>query len=385
MSLNIGYTTMTGDLLHEGHIKFLQTSKSLCDTLIVGLTTDCLAAKQKRKTWSPFSQRYAVISALRCVDIVVEHNGQSKSSAHSSLNFTSLFIGDDYVGSDEYMEFKEKHPEVKIYFIPRTSGVSSSDIISGFEDRMIEKMSVKNKSIGGSVIEVELDRGYSIIIKQVCIGNKEGTSTVGADSYGIAIPPPRNWKVGKNGKNKYPMISGVNGYREINIHEKTKRYEWDPFIKSKRVYMATDSTIAHDRMGKIASAQYERQHPSEIYWLYQRNAGPTLAHFMKNLSNDEKNNNIEQCKVVFAEICKTIRTQITQLNNLGIVHGDLHPGNICIDENKVVSFIDFGWCLCASFDLEPDELSYLESCLLSDFDWNHFINSLCSFELNIYV
>ena len=36
----IGYTTGVFDLFHIGHLKILQNARSLCDKLIVGVTTD---------------------------------------------------------------------------------------------------------------------------------------------------------------------------------------------------------------------------------------------------------------------------------------------------------------------------------------------------------
>lgn len=38
----IGYMTMTGNLLHKGHLNLLRTASLLCDILIIGLTTDLL-------------------------------------------------------------------------------------------------------------------------------------------------------------------------------------------------------------------------------------------------------------------------------------------------------------------------------------------------------
>ena len=45
----VGYADMVGDLLHCGHIRFLQQCKSYCDYLVVGIDNDVNASENKRK------------------------------------------------------------------------------------------------------------------------------------------------------------------------------------------------------------------------------------------------------------------------------------------------------------------------------------------------
>jgi glycerol-3-phosphate cytidylyltransferase len=378
--MNIGYTTMTGDLLHKGHINFLQTARGLCDYLIVGLTTDELATKQKRVTWIPYNQRKAVISSLKYVDSVVEHTGQSKSEAMTMLNFKSLFIGDDYIGSEEYTTFQQSHPEILVYYLPRTSGVSSSSLIRMFENRIYDNMNIITYGIGGPMIRIKLDNNI-VIIKHILLGYRESKSYDGSDSYGIAYPPPRNWKNDTNA-NTFPMISGVNGYREITIHELICDFRWNPFIKVVLVHSASHDSVSNLHVNNIDAMQYERSHPSKTYWLYQTYCGETLLEYMRRL---ESQNDYDHCKNQFMKICMTIKLYIQELNTIGVIHGDLHANNICINADDQVSFIDFGWCMSRSFQMKEDERLYLEDCLANDFDWIHFINSLHIFDLRRYL
>ena len=60
------------DLLHVGHVRYLEDAKSRGDTLIVALNTDetVRAAKGPGRPLVPLSERAELLSALRCVDFV---------------------------------------------------------------------------------------------------------------------------------------------------------------------------------------------------------------------------------------------------------------------------------------------------------------------------
>ena len=68
----IGYTTGVFDLFHVGHVRILKKSKSLCDKLIVGVSSDKLVKKYKNK-YPVISQkeRIEVVKSNKYVDYVV--------------------------------------------------------------------------------------------------------------------------------------------------------------------------------------------------------------------------------------------------------------------------------------------------------------------------
>lgn len=60
------------DLLHVGHVRYLEAAKALGDTLVVALNTDesVRAAKGPGRPATPLAERAELVAALRCVDFV---------------------------------------------------------------------------------------------------------------------------------------------------------------------------------------------------------------------------------------------------------------------------------------------------------------------------
>lgn len=67
------FTNGCFDILHRGHITYLEKAKNLGDMLIVGLNSDSSVKKLKGETRPVNGEldRAFVLDALRCVDVVV--------------------------------------------------------------------------------------------------------------------------------------------------------------------------------------------------------------------------------------------------------------------------------------------------------------------------
>ncbi len=87
----VGYVTLTGDTPHQGHFAYVAACKKLCHILIVGLTTDEVAEKQKRQVVMEYAHRKAVFENCKWVDIVVPHFGEPKFEAWQRLRFNVCF------------------------------------------------------------------------------------------------------------------------------------------------------------------------------------------------------------------------------------------------------------------------------------------------------
>ncbi len=125
----IGYTTGVFDLFHVGHLYILQNAKSLCDKLIVGITTDELLHKYKGKhAVIPFNERKEIVGNIKCVDAVIPQMTMDKYKAWTKLKFDIMFVGDDWYQTEKWQAIEAQLQEVgiKIVYFPYTQGTSST-------------------------------------------------------------------------------------------------------------------------------------------------------------------------------------------------------------------------------------------------------------------
>lgn len=124
----IGYTTGVFDLFHIGHLNLLRNAKSMCDRLIVGVSTDELVGYKNKKAIIPFAERCEIIRALECVDAVVPQYDMDKLAAWKKLKFNLMFVGDDWHNTEKWnaIEAELKKEGVQIIYFPYTKGISST-------------------------------------------------------------------------------------------------------------------------------------------------------------------------------------------------------------------------------------------------------------------
>ena len=69
----IVFTNGVFDILHPGHLRYLQHARSLGDVLIVGLNADASVRRNKgsERPINPQEERAEILEALACVDAVV--------------------------------------------------------------------------------------------------------------------------------------------------------------------------------------------------------------------------------------------------------------------------------------------------------------------------
>lgn len=129
---NVGYAAGVFDLFHIGHVNLLRNARSLCDRLIVGVSTDELveSSAKMRRPIIPFSERIEVVKACRFVDVAIPQLDHDKFAAYERLKFTSLFVGDDWFLHESWRGWEQqlKNVGVSVVYFPYTQGQSSSKI-----------------------------------------------------------------------------------------------------------------------------------------------------------------------------------------------------------------------------------------------------------------
>ena len=105
----IGYTTGVFDLFHIGHLNILKKSKSICDRLIVGVTTDELMKEYKNKTpVIPFEERIEIVQHIKYVDVALPQESMNKLDAWKRIKFNIMFVGDDWYESEKWINIEKK-------------------------------------------------------------------------------------------------------------------------------------------------------------------------------------------------------------------------------------------------------------------------------------
>lgn len=104
------FTNGCFDILHAGHVDYLQKAKLMGDFLVVGLNSDA-SIKQLKGASRPvqtFADRATILSALSCVDFVVEFNQDTPIDLIHAIKPDVLVKGADYnlentVGANEVL------------------------------------------------------------------------------------------------------------------------------------------------------------------------------------------------------------------------------------------------------------------------------------------
>lgn len=120
------------DIIHVGHVKFLEKAKSLGDVLMVGINSDksIKLIKGKRRPLMSQQERAKLVSSLNCVDYVILFDEKLPSKILSELKPDIHVKGADYT--------IKKLPERKvinsyggkIMLLPLIKGKSTTNIIN---------------------------------------------------------------------------------------------------------------------------------------------------------------------------------------------------------------------------------------------------------------
>ncbi len=125
----LGYTTGVFDMFHIGHLNILRRAKEQCEYLVVGVTTDELCLKRKKKL--PIineNDRMTIVQAIRFVDKVVPQSDMEKIRPVKELGADVVFVGSDWKGTDAWNDYERQFAEVgcAVVYLDHTDGISST-------------------------------------------------------------------------------------------------------------------------------------------------------------------------------------------------------------------------------------------------------------------
>ncbi|HEV8191847.1 MAG TPA: adenylyltransferase/cytidyltransferase family protein [Ktedonobacterales bacterium] len=154
------FTNGIFDLLHLGHVRYLQHASTLGDFLIVGLNSDASAQRLKgpNRPHVPEEERAEVLAALACVDYITIFGEDTATETLALLSPTVYVKGGDYAGeaasrADDYLLTPE---ELRSVVAGETSGRPE---LAGLVDRLPEAATVAD--YGGSLALLSYLPGHS--------------------------------------------------------------------------------------------------------------------------------------------------------------------------------------------------------------------------------
>jgi len=125
------YIAGVWDLFHVGHLRAIKRAWELAGLrqLIVGVVTDEHALEYKgAKPVIPYRQRFEIIDSLWYPSRVVPQTKQFSVEHMKSLDVNTVFLGKDWKDKMP-LHLKRMMSDIEVIFIPRTSSISTTEII----------------------------------------------------------------------------------------------------------------------------------------------------------------------------------------------------------------------------------------------------------------
>lgn len=131
------FTNGCFDLLHVGHIRYLENARTLGDILIVGVNSDqsVQTIKGPNRPILPEEERAEVLSGLWCVDYVTLFDEPTPLELITSLRPDVLVKGGDWAKETTVGREVVEESGGEVVILPFVEGSSSSNIIETILER----------------------------------------------------------------------------------------------------------------------------------------------------------------------------------------------------------------------------------------------------------
>lgn len=131
------FTNGVFDLLHPGHVRYLQEARALGDALVIAVNSDrsVRAIKGPERPVNPESERAEVLLALACVDAVVVFDQDTPHEVVSRIAPDVLVKGADWGASDIVGRDVVEARGGRVVRITLAPGFSTTDLIGKVRGR----------------------------------------------------------------------------------------------------------------------------------------------------------------------------------------------------------------------------------------------------------
>lgn len=152
------------DLLHLGHVRYLQHARTLGDFLVVALNSDASTRRLKgpRRPLVPQAERAVLLAALACVDYVTIFDEPTAERTVTALSPSLYVKGGDYAGAGFAADIVLSPDELRAALAANTTeapGSSGLADLAGLAQRLPEACTVA--SYGGSLALLAYLPGHS--------------------------------------------------------------------------------------------------------------------------------------------------------------------------------------------------------------------------------
>lgn len=129
--MRVVFTNGCFDLLHPGHVTYLEDAKKLGDILVIGLNSDDSIRRLKgpSRPVNSLDNRAHMLAGLRSVDLVVPFSDDTPINLIKALLPDVLVKGGDYLPDDIIGAKEVVEAGGEVIVVPFLDGHSSTDLI----------------------------------------------------------------------------------------------------------------------------------------------------------------------------------------------------------------------------------------------------------------
>ena len=137
----IVFTNGCFDILHLGHVRYLEKAKSLGDVLVVGVNSDSSVRKLKgpKRPILPEGERIEILSGLRCVDYITIFTEANPLKLITSLKPNLLVKGGDWTKESTVGWETVERTGGEVIILSFVEGASTSNLIETILKRFQKK------------------------------------------------------------------------------------------------------------------------------------------------------------------------------------------------------------------------------------------------------